>query len=100
MTGSPTGWGFEMASPDTTVRADLWTKRARPTFLYVMYGMILFALPLGLVAALSPVIATRISLGITSYLAAIPEALWTLFGASYLGYTAARQWGKVKGVDG
>jgi len=26
-------------------------------------------------------------------------ALYALFGTGYLGYTAARQWGKVKGVD-
>ncbi len=35
----------------------------------------------------------------TRYLAALPEALYALFGTGYLGYTAARQWGKVKGVD-
>ena len=34
----------------------------------------------------------------TRYLAALPEALYALFGTGP-GYTAARQWGKVKGVD-
>ena len=34
-----------------------------------------------------------------SYLAGIPESLWALFGTGYLGYTAARQWGKVRGVE-
>ena len=37
--------------------------------------------------------------GMTRYLSALPEALYALFGTGYLGYTAARQWGKVKGVE-
>jgi hypothetical protein len=35
----------------------------------------------------------------TAYLSAMPEALYALFGTGYLGYTAARQWGKVAGSD-
>jgi hypothetical protein len=31
--------------------ADPWTSRARPSFLYVMYVMILWAIPMGLIAA-------------------------------------------------
>ncbi len=79
--------------------ADPWTSRARPSFLYVMYALILFAVPMGLVAAFSPAKAAAIGSGMTAYLAAIPDSLYALFGTGYLGYTAARQWGKVKGVD-
>ena len=43
--------------------------------------------------------ARAIGEGMTRYLSALPEALYALFGTGYLGYTAARQWGKVKGVD-
>jgi Holin of 3TMs, for gene-transfer release len=50
-------------------------------------------------AAVEPAMAQAILTGMTSYLAAIPEPLYALFGTGYLGYTAARQWGKVKGVD-
>ena len=39
---------------------DIWTRRARPAFLYVIYA---------------------------------------LFGTGYLGYTAARAWGKAKGSE-
>jgi hypothetical protein len=53
----------------------------------------------GLVAAVSPEIARRIASGMAAYLDALPEPLYALFGTGYLGYTAARQWGKVKGVD-
>ena len=79
--------------------ADPWTSRARPSFLYVMYVMILFSLPMGLVAWLDPQAARDIGSGITAYLGGLPEPLYALFGTGYLGYTVARQWGKVKGVD-
>ena len=79
--------------------SDPWTSRARPSFLYVMYVIILWSLPMGLIAAVNPAIASAITLGMTTYLAAVPQPLYTLFGAGYLGYTAARQWGKVAGSD-
>ena len=78
---------------------DPWTSRARPSFLYVMYVMILFSLPMGLVAWIDPQAARDIGGGITAYLNGLPEPLYALFGTGYLGYTVARQWGKVKGVD-
>ena len=78
---------------------DPWTSRARPTFLYVMYTMILFAVPMGVLAAFSPGMAQDIGAGMNAYLAGLPEPLYALFGTGYLGYTAARQWGKVKGVE-
>lgn len=79
--------------------ADPWTSRARPSFLYVMYTIILWAIPMGLIAAVAPDTAKGIANGMNAYLAGIPEPLWALFGTGYLGYTAARQWGKVKGVE-
>ena len=83
----------EAGSPDP------WTSRARPSFLYVMYALMLFALPMGVISAFDAQIALRISAGITAYLRALPEELYALFGTGYLGYTAARQWGKVKGAE-
>lgn len=79
--------------------ADPWTSRARPSFLYVMYTIILWAIPMGLIAAAQPQTARDIASGMNAYLAGIPEPLWTLFGTGYLGYTVARQWGKAKGTD-
>jgi Holin of 3TMs, for gene-transfer release len=78
---------------------DPWTSRARPSFLYVMYTMILWAIPMGLIAAVRPDMARGISDGMNAYLAGIPEPMWALFGTGYLGYTAARSWGKAKGVE-
>lgn len=79
--------------------ADPWTSRARPGFLYVMYVMILWALPMGLIGAFSPRLSGAIATGMTSYLNGIPEPLYALFGTGYLGYSAMRQWGKVRGTD-
>jgi len=78
---------------------DPWTSRARPSFLYVMYVMILCALPMGILSAFDPAAARNIGIGMTGYLRGLPEELFALFGTGYLGYTAARQWGKVKGVE-
>ena len=78
---------------------DPWTSRARPSFLYIMYVMILWALPMGVLAAFDPGAAKEIAEGMNAYLNGLPEPLYALFGTGYLGYTAARQWGKVKGVE-
>jgi len=78
---------------------DPWTSRARPSFLYVMYVLLLWSIPMGLIAAARPEMATAIARGMNAYLAGIPEPLYALFGTGYLGYTAARTWGKMKGVE-
>ena len=79
--------------------ADPWTSRARPSFLYVMYALLLWAIPMGLIAAARPEMAQGIADGMNAYLAGIPESLYALFGTGYLGYTAARAWGKAKGLE-
>lgn len=78
---------------------DPWTSRARPSFLYVMYALLLWAIPMGLIGAVQPDMAKGIAAAMNAYLAGIPESLYALFGTGYLGYTAARQWGKIKGVE-
>jgi hypothetical protein len=78
---------------------DPWTSRARPSFLYVMYALLLWSIPMGLIAAVNPEMSLGIARGMNAYLAGIPEELYALFGTGYLGYTAARAWGKAKGLD-
>ena len=78
---------------------DPWTSRARPSILYVMYALILWAIPMGLIAAVDPKLALGIGNGMASYLRGLPEELYMLFGTGYLGYTAARTWGKARGVE-
>lgn len=79
--------------------ADPWTSRARPSFLYVMYVLLLWALPMGILAAFDPAMAKDIGSGMNAYLGGLPDSLYALFGTGYLGYTAARQWGKARGTD-
>ena len=75
--------------------SDPWTSRARPSFLYVMYLMILAAIPMGILSAAQPAIAVQIANGMKAWLAAIPESLWAVFGVGYTGYTVARSvWDK------
>lgn len=74
--------------------SDVWTRRARPSFLYVMYALLLWSIPMGVLAGWRPAMAAAMIRGMASYLAAIPEPLYALFGTGYLGYTAAREWGK------
>ena len=78
---------------------DAWTTRARPTFLYVMYALLLWSIPMGLVAAVDPVAAAAIVGGMRAHLNGIPQPLYALFGTGYLGYTAARSWGKAQGSE-
>ena len=75
---------------------DPWTSRARPTFLYVVYLLILTSIPMALVHAFNPELALRLIEGFHGWLAAIPESIITLFCVGYLGYTGARSYDKYK----
>jgi hypothetical protein len=78
---------------------DRWTSRARPSFLYVCYVMILAAIPMGVLWAFEPATADRIATGLQRWLAAIPSEVWQLFTVGYLGYTGGRSWEKVKSAS-
>lgn len=82
----------EAASPDP------WTSRARPAFLYVMYAVILGCLAGGIVGIWWPAHVATAAQNVAALLGAIPESLWWLFGAGYLGYTGARSFDKWRGV--
>ena len=77
---------------------DPWTSRARPSFFYVIYLYIVAAIPMGIVTAINPVVASDITAGVQAFLAAIPEILYQVFIAGFLGYTGARTFEKVKGT--
>jgi Holin of 3TMs, for gene-transfer release len=77
---------------------DKWTSRARPSFLYVVYLMILTGIPMGVLWAFEPAYAERIAIGLQRWLQAIPSDLWSLFSTGYLGYVAARTVEKHGGV--
>jgi len=78
--------------------SDPWTSRARPSFLYVMYVIILAAIPMGVLSAFRSDLATLIAAGMQAWLAAVPNELWAVFGIGYTGYTVARSaWDKKVG---
>ena len=78
--------------------ADAWTSRARPSFMYVMYFVIMLWLVGGVVGSWGPDHVATAASNITNLLSSIPEALWALFGAGYLGYTGSRSWEKIRKV--
>ena len=78
--------------------ADPWTSRARPSFLYVMYIMILACIPYSIIWAIAPVTAASMTTGVQLWLAAIPEGLWTLMGIGYTGYVVGRSTDKAGGM--
>jgi hypothetical protein len=93
----------EMATELSAIMAeaqspDPWTSRARPSFLYVMYVMILAAIPMGVLYAFRPDIALGIAAGSKAWLGAIPEEMWWLFGTGYLGYAGVRMFEKGRGA--
>lgn len=77
---------------------DPWTSRARPSFMYVIYLLLLFGIPMGILAAFRPDLTNNIANGFGLWLKAIPDSLYTLFGVGYLGYTGARTIEKARGV--
>lgn len=77
--------------------SDPWTSRARPSFLYVMYILILAAIPMGVLYAFTPETAANITTGFKAWLEAIPEEMLALFGVGYVGYATARSVEKMKG---
>lgn len=79
---------------------DKWTSRARPAFLYNFYfillALVIFA---PLFGVFFPEEMKQFYVNVTAGFGAIPKALWWTFSAGYLGYTGARQYGKLKGTD-
>ena len=78
--------------------ADPWTSRARPSFLYVVYVLILWSIPMGVLFVFNPEAAARFTEGFKVWLNAIPEPILTLFGTVMLGYVVGRSWEKTKGI--
>jgi hypothetical protein len=77
---------------------DPWTSRARPSFLYVVYILLLWSIPMGLLSAFDPERAVAFTAGFKGWLSALPESVLTLFGVVMTGYVAGRSWEKVRGA--
>lgn len=77
--------------------SDRWTSRARPSFLYVMYFILLLCVFGGILGVWYPAQTALAAANINAMLKAIPSDLYELFGLGYLGYTGARSFEKWKG---
>ncbi len=77
---------------------DPWTSRARPSFLYVVYVLLLWSIPMGVLTIFKPEAAAAFTLGFKAWMSAIPEPVLTLFGVVMTGYVAGRSWEKVRGA--
>jgi hypothetical protein len=77
---------------------DPWTSRARPSFLYVVYVLLLWSIPMGILTIFKPEAAAAFTLGFKAWMNAIPEPVLTLFGVVMTGYVAGRSWEKVRGA--
>jgi hypothetical protein len=78
---------------------DPWTSRARPSFLYVFYAIILGMTVIAPVfGVFNPVAMSVFYDNVGKGFAAIPEEMWWTFTAGYLGYAGARTFEKRKGV--
>lgn len=79
--------------------ADPWTSRARPSFMYVFYFIIIMmTIVLPVVGIFNPEAMIKFYEHSKSGFSAIPEELWWTFCAGYLGYSGARTFEKRKGV--
>lgn len=78
--------------------ADPWTSRARPSFLYVVYILLLWSIPMGVLTVFRPEAATSFTAGFQAWMAAIPDSILTLFGTVMTGYVLGRSWEKVRGA--
>lgn len=77
--------------------ADPYTSRARPSFLYVVYILVLWCIPMGVLSIFNPEAAAAFATGVKAWLQAIPEHLWEVFGFVMGGYIFGRSLEKIKG---
>lgn len=79
---------------------DPWTSRARPSFMYVFYFvLIVLIICAPFMGIFYPDKMQLFYVNVDRGFKAIPDALWATFSVGYLGYVAARQYGKSKGND-
>lgn len=69
---------------------DKWTSRARPSFLYLMYGYFALAPVFAIFFMIWPDRSRLAVEGMELFLAAIPDPMWLTFAACFSVYTGAR----------
>ncbi len=69
---------------------DPWTSRARPSFLYVVYILLLWSIPMGFMFMAFPDASARFTEGFKAWMHAIPVEIIELFKMVMLGYIGGR----------
>lgn len=78
---------------------DSWTSRARPSFMYVFYFLIVSLVVVApVIGVFYPAEMNQFYANVKAGFDAIPGALWGTFTAGYLGYGGYRTFEKYKGV--
>jgi hypothetical protein len=78
---------------------DKWTSRARPSFMYVFYFVLISLIIVApLIGVFAPVQMQTFFANVDKGFKAIPDSLYALFGSGYLGYTGFRSFEKIKGA--
>ncbi|HAO25014.1 MAG TPA: hypothetical protein DCQ49_07950 [Methylophaga sp.] len=79
--------------------ADPWTSRARPSFLYVFYFILISLVIIApFVGVFFPVEMQQFYENVSAGFKAIPEELWWTFTTGFVGYGGMRTYEKAKGV--
>lgn len=74
---------------------DPWTSRARPSFMYVFYFLIVMLIIVSpTIGVFFPEHMEKFFVNVDKGFKAIPEAMWWTFSAGYLGYATNRSWEK------
>ena len=69
---------------------DKYTSRARPSFMYMFYIIILMAVPVGLLNGFNPEMGVQVADGMKAWWCALPTELWWTFGVGFTGYVTSR----------
>lgn len=78
---------------------DPWTSRARPSFMYVFYTIILFMVVVApAMGVFFPIQMDMFFMNVGKGFGAIPEAMWWTFSAGYLGYAGTKSFEKMRGL--
>lgn len=80
--------------------SDKWTSRARPGFMYLFYlVVVVLVIVAPFMGIFYPAQMQQFYVNVAAGFNALPDIMWQTFGVGYLGYVAARQYGKIKGSD-
>lgn len=79
--------------------SDPWTSRARPSFMYLFYAIVMFMVMLApMIGVFYPERMDLFFMNVSKGFNAIPEPMWWTFTAGFLGYSGSKSLEAIKGV--